>query len=117
MPLKMDRKKLKSWVLNIFVFLMLAYVVEYWQSRNITRGVLPETLRTLSLPTVEGTTRSLWSPEKYTVIYIFAPWCGVCRASGTNIERLPDRFQKAALALSWEHPNEVENFVQDGGLR
>lgn len=117
MKLKMDAKKWKSGLMNVLIFLVLVYAVEYWQSRHITRGALPEFLRGESLPTVEGHTRSLWSPEKYTVVYVFAPWCGVCRSSGTNIDRLPDRFQKTALALSWNQRAEVEDFVKDVGLK
>lgn len=115
--LKMDRKKLKSALWNVLVFLALVYAVEYWQSRNMTRGALPDAVRNASLPTVAGGTRSLWNPEKMTVVYVFAPWCSVCRASGSNIDRLPDGFHKAALALSWEQAADVENFVKDTGLQ
>lgn len=115
--LKMDRKKFKSLVMNVLVFLALVFAVEYWQSRNMTRGALPDPLLNASLPTVAGGTRSLWNQEKMTVIYVFAPWCGVCRASGSNIDRLPDSFHKAALALSWEQEADVERFVQDTGLK
>lgn len=117
MMLKVDRKKWKSGLMNVLVFLALVYAVEYWQSRHMTRGVLPNPLRSVSLPTLEGSTRSLWNPEKLTVVYVFAPWCAVCRASGSNIDRLPDSFHKAALALSWDEAAEVKAFVKDSGLQ
>jgi peroxiredoxin len=115
--LKLDRAKVKSGLKNVLIFLVIVYAVEYWQSRNMTRGELPDPLRNVSLPTVQGSTRSFWNPEKMTVVYVFAPWCGVCRASGSNIDRLPDSFHKAALALSWGQPTEVENFVRNTGLK
>jgi len=115
--LKLNRKTLKSGLKNVLIFLALVYAVEYWQSRNITRGPLPEFLLNSGLPLAAGGTRSLWSPEKYTVVYVFAPWCGVCRASGTTIDSLPDRFQIAALALSWSEATEVEEFIKNTGLR
>jgi peroxiredoxin len=115
--LKLNRTTLKSGLKNVVIFLVLVFAVEYWQSRNMTRGALPEALRLESLPTLQGTTRSLWSPEKWTVVYVFAPWCGVCRASGTNIEALPEDFHKAALALSWDQVAAVDEFVRDTGLK
>ncbi len=115
--LKVNRAQLKSGLKNVLIFLAIVYVVEYWQSRKMTRGALPDPLYKSSLPTLEGGSRSLWNPEKMTVVYVFAPWCGVCRASGSNIDRLPDSFHKAALALSWDSSAEVKAFVQDSGLR
>jgi thiol-disulfide isomerase/thioredoxin len=115
--LKMDRKTFKSLLNNVAIFLVILIAVEYWQSRNMTRGALPDSLRTASLPVLTGGNKSLWNPEKMTVVYVFAPWCGVCRASGSNIDRLPDSFHKAALALSWSQPSELESFVQDAGLK
>lgn len=113
----MNRKKYLGWLRNLLVFLVLVYAVEYWQSRHLMRGVLPDDLRLESLPTIPGNTRSLWSPERYTVVYVFAPWCGVCRASADNIDRLPDRFHKVSLALSWEKPEEVTAFIEKTGLK
>ncbi|WP_141732278.1 TlpA family protein disulfide reductase [Oligoflexus tunisiensis] len=115
--LKLNRKTLKSGLKNGVIFLALVYAVEYWQSRNMTKGELPEPLRHVSLPTLKGTTRSLWNPEKLTVVYVFAPWCGVCRASGSNIDRLPQDFHKTALALSWDQIAAVDDFVRETGLQ
>jgi hypothetical protein len=72
--LKLSRKTFKSGLKNVLIFLALVYAVEYWQSRNITRGMLPEFLLHKALPLALGGTRSLWSREKYTVVYVFAPW-------------------------------------------
>ncbi len=108
----------RRWLRDLLIFMTLLYAVERWQSRHLSQGLLPDFLRTQSLPTVEGPTRSLWNPEKYTVLYVFAPWCGVCRGSAGNINRLPaDRFHIIAIALSWEKPTEVREFVSSTGLR
>jgi thiol-disulfide isomerase/thioredoxin len=113
----MDRKTFKSLLSNLVMFLAILMAVEYWQSRNMVRGELPDSLRNASLPVLTGGNKSLWNPEKMTVVYVFAPWCGVCRASGSNIDRLPGSFHKAALALSWGEAAELESFVRDAGLK
>jgi thiol-disulfide isomerase/thioredoxin len=115
--LKMDRKTFKSLLNNVVIFLGILMAVEYWQSRNMVRGDLPEYLHNASLPVLTGGTKSLWNPEKMTVVYVFAPWCGVCRASGSIIDRLPGSFHKAALALSWGEAAELKSFVKDAGLK
>jgi peroxiredoxin len=116
-PVKITRKQWQSWFWNALVFLALVYGVEAFQSRNLARGDLPNFLREESLPTLAGSTSSLWHPDQYTVVYIFAPWCGVCRASGSNIDQLPESFHKKALALSWETSEELNSFVSSTGLK
>ncbi len=106
------------WFRDLMLLLLLVYAVEYWQSRHLTKGLLPEFLRLESLPTLEAHTRSLWSPDHYTVLYVFAPWCGVCRGSAANMNSLPkDRFHVVSLALSWGQASEVEEFVKSTGLK
>lgn len=108
----MGRKKWLSWLINGLVLLSIVYGVEIYRSQNIYRGPLPDSLRTRSLPSPSGTTHSLWSPGQYTLLYVFAPWCGVCKLSVDNIKRLPRwRFQMATLALSWGEAAEVKEFA------
>lgn len=99
------------------ILLGLVYGVELFQARNMLEGPLPADLKTRSLPSPDGPTHSLWSPSQYTLLYVFAPWCGVCKVSADNIGRVPSsRFHVAALALSYREPAEVKDFAQQHGL-
>jgi thiol-disulfide isomerase/thioredoxin len=56
-------------------------------------------------------------PARPTLMYFFAPWCSVCRASIGNLDDLdPDKVQLYVIALDYKNQNEVEQFVSNVGL-
>ncbi|MBM4253882.1 MAG: TlpA family protein disulfide reductase [Deltaproteobacteria bacterium] len=101
---------------NILIFMLLILGVEWWQASSMRSGMWPESARLL--PSLEGTTGTL--PEAgggVTLVYVFAPWCGVCRATAANLNVLKERgFQVSALALAYEQEAEVRAFVTSTGL-
>ncbi|SEA20655.1 TlpA disulfide reductase family protein [Alkalimonas amylolytica] len=51
---------------------------------------------------------------KPTVLYFFAPWCSICKYSMPNLEAMQrDGWNIVAVALSYQDPAEVEDFVAD----
>lgn len=54
---------------------------------------------------------------KPTVLYFFAPWCGICKYSMPNLEALQrDGWNIVAVALSYQDRDEVQDFVADLNL-
>ncbi|WP_233520595.1 TlpA family protein disulfide reductase [Flocculibacter collagenilyticus] len=53
-----------------------------------------------------------------TIIYFFAPWCAVCKASMGNLEQLSNEMnvKVIAIALDYSSTEEVEQFVSQLGL-
>lgn len=55
---------------------------------------------------------------KPTVLYFFAPWCGVCRHSIGNLDDLdPQQVNSLAVALSYASSRDVSRFVEETGLQ
>ena len=59
--------------------------------------------------------------SKPTLVYFFAPWCGVCHASIDNVEdirtkRTEDELTVYAVALDWSGRESVERFVAQHDL-
>lgn len=54
-----------------------------------------------------------------TLIYFFAPWCGVCRVSMPGLNTLPDnhRVRVVAIALDYASHEEVARFIDEVGFK
>ncbi|MFW7379032.1 MAG: redoxin family protein [Oligoflexus sp.] len=99
---------------SLAMFLVILLSLEWWQARNMTKGQLPIDLLQGRFPTLTSDSRELWSKDQLTLLYVFAPWCGVCRISASNINSLAtDKIMVHALALSWQTQADVEEFVEE----
>lgn len=97
----------------MFALLFLFYAYQ-------THGLLPtgeQAAPGLSAPSLEGISIDLSKrTAAATLVYFFAPWCGVCAASSSNIEYLRELRDESELdilmvALDWQTPAEVQEYV------
>jgi len=93
-------------------------------SRNMLppASVAPE-LRLPQLTTIDPTSANLsldvvqWQAAEKTLVYFFAPWCGVCRASMPGLTLLASKdTQVVTVALDWKTTEEVSQFVDKVGF-
>ena len=111
----------KSWAINILVFAIFFNALHWFQSSHLLNKQVKAPLEQLSLPSLNG---QLFDHQqllgKKTVVYFFAPWCGVCHLSIGNLENLYHSEQQqihvVAVALSYQTKNEVEQFVAEKNL-
>lgn len=64
--------------------------------------------------------RLQWPAEHdKTLIYFFAPWCGVCRVSMPGLNTLPDnqKVRVVAIALDYTSREEVAGFIDEVGFK
>ena len=64
--------------------------------------------------------RLQWPAEHdKTLIYFFAPWCGVCRVSMPGLNTLPDNqtVRVVAIALDYASREEVARFIDEVGFK
>lgn len=102
---------------DLLIILVLILALEWWQSRRLLRGELPLELQLATAQTLDDESARLWNQDRTTLLYVFAPWCGVCRTSASNMNRLPGSIHTASLALSWSDQQSVEDFIERSGLK
>ena len=107
--------RLKSLFGNVLIFIALLLGAEWWQGSKMRSGAWPETAK--SLATLDGNPFVVLGKQKLTLVYVFAPWCGVCRATAGNLNALTERgLNVVSLALAWEQKSEIDDFVRSTGL-
>lgn len=112
-------KKLKTammYAAEVSAMLVLLFLFYAYQTNGLLRtGELPAP--PLSATLLDGGLYDLRDdPAQATLVYFFAPWCGVCAASSGNIEHLRKLRSDYGLeiilvALDWETPAEVQAYV------
>lgn len=103
-----------TWIKDIVFILLAVWGVDAWHTRDMLdadSGLMSE----LTLVSLEGDVKRIGPDSKRpTLLYFFAPWCGVCRLSMGNLESLdPAKVRVVAIALDYANQTEVEQFLQD----
>lgn len=104
-------------VLDVLVLVGIMFAIHAWQTRNLPVDK-PAPVRPL-MTLADGTIRSPMNTGEVGVVYFFAPWCHVCRASMGNLDDLLADGKVAwasAIALDYENTAAVDDFVDDVGI-
>jgi thiol-disulfide isomerase/thioredoxin len=100
--------------LEILLVIAIVYSIHWWR----TRDLLPDSGLTpapgFELEDLQG---NRWSEESLpgvTVLYFFAPWCGVCNASAHQLRwfhRWSDGVRLVLVALDWNSVDEIREYA------
>jgi len=110
-------KRVARWILQAIALLLPALAIYAWQTRDLLpadeRVAAPE----FRLPALSGgTVGSDALRGRTTVLYFFAPWCGVCAASSPQLRWFDrwsgDSVQVVLVALDYASPAEVADYAQ-----
>ena len=113
-PSQSNRKsKMIQWIRDITIVAVVLYGVSEWQVRDMLPNGESVSIHHLSMPTLDGEMSGVTtSPDKYTLIYFFAPWCNVCRYSIGNLDFVyQSKVNVARIALDYPSAESVERFV------
>ncbi len=96
------------WSVDLGSLLIVVTLVSLFQTRHHVRGAPPR----FPLATLEGKATGLDAFKgKKTLLYVWAPWCGVCRAQKSNVSWarsiVGDRANVVSIATAYESIDEV----------
>jgi thiol-disulfide isomerase/thioredoxin len=111
-------KTLRGYAFEIVMVCLVVGAIFAFQQRNMLPSdgsvMLPDT----QFVTLSGNTRMLLANDKPTLVYIFAPWCSICRLSINNLDSLdPNKVNVVRIAVDYQHTEELSEFVRDVGVQ
>jgi thiol-disulfide isomerase/thioredoxin len=118
------RLRARKWLSLAFdagVLLVAFFAIHAWQTRDLPVDELaPATqLAVLGEAGSPADSQAAVVNGQAGIVYFFAPWCGVCRASIGNLDGLVARGQVAwgtVVALDYADAAEVRDFIDRTGV-
>jgi peroxiredoxin len=109
-------KTRKSDAAGIIVFIGLFFVIQWWQTRNLVAKNQP--VPELILADTTGKIHNLKDYQgKSVVLYFFAPWCSICKATTGNLEYLKkirgtEKLEIISIGLDFSDSSEIESYAK-----
>lgn len=105
------------WGKQLAIFAVIFFAISRWQQKDMLDQGETITEPQLSLLSVEGEATHIQfdNGKEDSLVYFFAPWCGVCHASIDNLEEIyrsaPEALNIFVVALDWRSIEEVDEFL------
>jgi len=114
--MRFDRARLTRLALEIGVFVVIVAGVQAWRARDLLPADERTAAPTFHLSDLDSRT---WSSADLvgspTVVYFFAPWCGVCAASSPQLRWFHrwrgDDVQVLLVGLDWSTIAELRDYA------
>ncbi len=111
-------RRVVRWTTDLILLLAVVLAVSAFQTRKHLRDV---PLPALAVHKLSGESVALDSFRgKKTLVYLWAPWCGVCKLESGNIGRVQslvgDRARVVSIVSSFQSVDEVKREIADKGI-
>jgi thiol-disulfide isomerase/thioredoxin len=109
---------LKNITIQILIFIALFSAITWVKESSLLSTSGDTKAPNFELLDINGKQTSLASlSDKPTLLFFWAPWCSVCKFTMPNLEDFyqshADEFNVVSVALSFQSPDEIVNFIRD----
>jgi thiol-disulfide isomerase/thioredoxin len=115
---KWRRRWWVRWTMDLAIFGLILWGVSWYNARHLKAS--GEQLEAVSLQTPDGESKALWSRERSTLVYVWAPWCGVCSAESGAVSRasrwVGDSVDVTSVVFDWRSPKQVRDYIEENGV-
>ena len=106
---------MKSWLLTLLLAGCMFFGISWYKEQTLLKSA--STAPAFIAMTAEGDLfRSTELQGRQTLLYFFAPWCGICRLSMPNLKYFQadnEGLAVYAIALQYDSAQQVADFVAD----
>jgi len=109
---------LRSLIIQVIVFSLIFQLLSWFKEADMLTSDDDLNQYQFTLPTTTGSAISL-TPSKKTIIYFFAPWCGICHSSIENLQNIYQKngnIEVIAIGLDYMEEKEIKAFVAEHQL-
>lgn len=115
------RSLARDWIPTLLLAIVLFHALSWYQSRGMLGEESQLQAPGFSLPGIDGQRYGMDTlAGRPAVLYFFAPWCKVCRASARNLRALKeargDELAVFFIALDYETVESVAAFAERHSL-
>ena len=105
------------WAVDLSLIAVVITAIGAFQTRNHPRGDAPP----YEFRTLEGAPVAMSTLQgKPTLLAVWAPWCGVCKAESGNVSRvhrwLGSKANVVSVATGFEDVREVRGYMENQGV-
>lgn len=112
------QKPLKRYIFETVMICLVIGAVFAFQQRNMLPSDGSVSLPDTQFVTLSGQTIPLLAKDKPTLVYIFAPWCTICRISINNLDSLnSDKVNVVRIGVDYQYIEELTHFVDEVGVK
>jgi len=108
-------RRWRRWLLEAGVALLALYALQEWLTREVVRGPLP----TLQGELLDGRPLEHWRAAldgRSHVVYVWATWCGVCKAMQANVDAASRDRAVLSVAFRSGEDTQVRRQLASRGL-
>jgi thioredoxin-related protein len=108
-----------SWGLQILAVIGVFWVVSWYQTKDVLRD--NARWKSLELSQLDGDKTPVIKEGVKNIIYVWAPWCGVCSLQTETIQAtkdwLPEGTEFRSIVLSYDSIEQVRKKAKDKDIR
>ncbi len=106
-------KRLRGWLINIALILLVSNVVHWWKPRLMVAGEAPP----LAEMTLEGERLDIRDLRgKPVLVHFWATWCPICTLMDGVIDAIAEDHAVVTLAMQSGNQEELRRFMREAGL-